>query len=67
MTAGDIHGKNAELEALGDAVERVEVEVKEDKVHGTIRPAAGVAREQVEERAKEILGQHTIRYTFHWE
>jgi len=62
----------AELEALGDAVERVEVEVKEDKVHGTlahitIRPAEGVTREQVEGRAKEILGQHTVRYTFHWE
>ncbi|MEW6333225.1 MAG: acyl-CoA synthetase [Thermodesulfobacteriota bacterium] len=56
-----------ELRALGDMVEKVQVEVGEDKVHGSlatllIEPACGVERKAIEQKISEILGNFTIRY-----
>lgn len=53
------------LKELGDMATSVEVDVMEDKVHGTraairIKPAAGVDAEAVEKRVKEILSLYTV-------
>lgn len=57
----------AELEALSDLVERLEVEVREDKIHGTTAylaatPAAGADEATIRARIDSILGRHTVRY-----
>ena len=56
-----------ELEALGDMAESVDIQVAEDKIHGSlatirVRPAAGVSGEEIEKRVDEILARYTIRY-----
>jgi fatty-acyl-CoA synthase len=56
-----------ELKALGHLAQSVEVEVGEDKVHGslariTLKSAPEVSRSQIEARVYEILALYTIRY-----
>jgi fatty-acyl-CoA synthase len=47
--------------------EEVAVEVGEDRVHGStavirVKGTAGVTKEAVEERVKEILARYTVHY-----
>jgi len=56
-----------ELEKLGQMVESVQVQVAEDKVHGTlalirIKAVPGVDQNEVKKRIKEILARYTIHY-----
>lgn len=56
-----------ELEALGDMVESVNVEVGEDKVHGTkvkirVKPAAGHDLAAIKDKIAEILARYTLYY-----
>jgi fatty-acyl-CoA synthase len=56
-----------ELNALGSLAESVEVEVGEDKIHGSmafisIKPAPEVSQSQIEARVDEILALYTIKY-----
>ncbi len=56
-----------ELKALGDMAESVNVQVGEDKLHGslatvTVKPAAGVSREAIEAKVDDILSRYTVRY-----
>ncbi len=56
-----------ELEALGELVASIHVEVSEDKVHGTkatihIKPHKGVDAETIEKRVPEILARYTVHY-----
>ena len=56
-----------ELEALGDMAENVEVQVAEDKIHGslatiTINTAEGISADEVKKRADELLGAFTFSY-----
>jgi fatty-acyl-CoA synthase len=58
---------HADLEELSDMAESVDVEVKEDKVHGTIaaitvKPAAGVDGQTIRDRIGAILGHYTVYY-----
>ena len=57
-----------ELEKLGQLVESVQVQVGEDKVHGTlasiqIKAAPNTEQDEIKKRITEILA----RYTIHWE
>jgi fatty-acyl-CoA synthase len=57
----------AELQALGDMAESVEIEVTEDKVHGClatirVKPAAGASQQEIEDKVESILTRYTIRY-----
>ena len=57
----------SELEGLCDLVESIDVDVREDKVHGTIayvaaRPAAGADHAELRERIEAVLGHYTVRY-----
>jgi len=57
----------SELEAISDLTERLEVDVREDKIHGTTAhlaatPAAGADEATIRGRIDSILGQHTVRY-----
>jgi fatty-acyl-CoA synthase len=57
----------SELEALCDWVGSIDVDVREDKVHGTIahvaaRPAAGTDPGELRERIDALLGHYTVRY-----
>ncbi len=57
-----------ELEALGDMAESVQVEVGEDKTHGTkveirVRPAANTSMESIEKKIAELLTRYTVHYT----
>jgi fatty-acyl-CoA synthase len=57
----------AELQALGDTAESVEVKVTEDKVHGClatirIKLAAGTSQQEIEEKVESTLTRFTIRY-----
>ncbi|MBI4766417.1 MAG: acyl-CoA synthetase [Deltaproteobacteria bacterium] len=56
-----------ELSALKGMVEKIEVLVTEDKVHGslvtiTITPSPGVSKETLRERVAEVLARYTVRY-----
>ena len=56
-----------ELEAIGDMVESVEVQVGEDKIHGsmatvTIKVAEGTDEDDVKKRVDELLGVFTVNY-----
>lgn len=58
---------DSELRTLGDMVESVDVEVGEDKVHGSlatvaIRAAGGVSTQEIERQVDAILGRFTVRY-----
>ncbi len=55
------------LQDLGDMAESVEVQVGEDKLHGslasiTIKPAVGVTPQAIEAKVDDILGHYTVRY-----
>jgi fatty-acyl-CoA synthase len=57
----------SEFEALRDQIESIDVEAREDKVHGTVahvavRPAAGTDPAGLREHIEAILGQFTVRY-----
>jgi len=57
----------AELEALGALAQSVEVQVGEDKVHGSlarikVKAAEGASRGDIEGKVAEILSRHTVRY-----
>jgi fatty-acyl-CoA synthase len=56
-----------ELEALGDMAENMEVQVTEDKIHGslatiTIKMAKGTSADDVKKRVDELLGAFTVSY-----
>ncbi len=56
-----------ELSALKELTDKIEVQVKEDKVHGslaciTITPAHGVSEKTIKEKAAGILAHYTVRY-----
>jgi len=56
-----------ELKALGDMALSVEVDVAEDKVHGTkaairIKQAQGADPEEIRKRVQEILARYTVRH-----
>jgi fatty-acyl-CoA synthase len=56
-----------ELSALKDLMDKFEVQVKEDKVHGslatiTVTPASGVSQQTIQEKVAEILAHYTVRY-----
>jgi len=58
---------DADLEELSDIAESVDVEVKEDKVHGTIaiitvKPAPGADEQTLRDRINSILGHYTEYY-----
>ena len=57
----------AELAALGDMAESVEVRAQEDKVHGTlarvvVKPAAGMDAAEGEARVRDLLARYPVRY-----
>jgi fatty-acyl-CoA synthase len=56
-----------ELEALTDMADTIEVQVGEDKIHGslatiTIKVAPGVSAVDVRKKADELLGAYTVKY-----
>lgn len=56
-----------ELSALKELTVNIDVQLKEDKVHGsvafiTITPAFGVSEETIKERVTGILSPYTVRY-----
>jgi fatty-acyl-CoA synthase len=56
-----------ELSALRELTAKIEVQVKEDKVHGslatiTVTPASGVSQQTIQEKVAEILAHYTVRY-----
>ena len=57
----------AELKALGDMADFVEITVDEDKVHGSmatlsIKAAPGVSQEKINDKVNEILARYTVKY-----
>jgi fatty-acyl-CoA synthase len=57
----------AELQALSDLVESIDVVVREEKTHGTtayltVLPAPGVDEATIRQRVDGILGHYTVRY-----
>jgi fatty-acyl-CoA synthase len=57
----------AELEALNDMVDSVEVSVAEDKVHGsiatiTVKVGPNTSNDMIAEKVKEILAPYTVKY-----
>ncbi|RJP24485.1 MAG: acyl-CoA synthetase [Candidatus Abyssobacteria bacterium SURF_5] len=57
----------ADLQAIKDLAQSVDVVVKEDKVHGTlaivtVKPAAGASIEKLRNEINSLLGQYTVRY-----
>lgn len=58
---------DAELKALGDMVDSIDVKVAEDKVHGslatlTIKSASGISEKEIKDRVNEILARYTVQY-----
>ncbi|WP_028326076.1 acyl-CoA synthetase [Desulfatirhabdium butyrativorans] len=56
-----------ELTALGSLIRKVDVQVGEDKVHGTlatfhVTPAEGVDPDMIREKIREILARYTVKY-----
>ena len=56
-----------ELETLGEMADSVDVQVTEDKVHGTkalirVKASEGVNAEALKKRVPEILARYTIHY-----
>ena len=57
----------AELEAMKDLTESLEIHVDQDRLHGSlakvkIKPASGVSREKIEDKVSDILGRFTFKY-----
>ena len=58
---------SSEMGDLSGAAEKVDIQVGEDKIHGTlaeikITPAAGVSKGVIEAKAMDILSNHTTRF-----
>ncbi len=58
---------DADLEALSELAESIEVTVKEDKIHGTVaiiavKPKATADEANIREHIDEILGHYTVHY-----
>jgi fatty-acyl-CoA synthase len=58
---------DAELKALGDMVDSIDVKVAEDKIHGslatlTIKSASGISEKEIKDRVNEILARYTVQY-----
>jgi fatty-acyl-CoA synthase len=58
---------DADVKAVSDLVESIEVDVREDKVHGTValitaKPKAGVDQKDLRRRIADILQQYTVHY-----
>ncbi len=56
------------LQELGDLVESAEVEVSEDKVHGsmasiTIQAGFGATEDQIKDKVDELLARYTVKYS----
>jgi fatty-acyl-CoA synthase len=56
------------LEELGDLAESVEVEVSEDKIHGslaaiTIQTGSGATEDQIKDKVDELLARFTVKYS----
>jgi fatty-acyl-CoA synthase len=48
--------------------ERIEVEVREDKIHGsiaeiTIKAAHGISTDEIQKRVEDILARYTVKYS----
>jgi fatty-acyl-CoA synthase len=61
-----------ELEALGEMAANVEVQVSEDKIHGTqatvsVQLAEGASKDDVKKRVDELLGAFTVSYNLNIE
>ena len=57
----------AELKALSNLVDSIDVKVAEDKVHGslatlTIKSASGISEKEIKDRVNEILARYTVQY-----
>jgi hypothetical protein len=55
------------LQELGDLAESVEVEVSEDKVHGSlaaikIQAGSGATEDQIKDKVDELLARYTVKY-----
>ncbi len=58
----------AELAALGEMAESIEVNVSEDKVYGsmasiTVKAASQVSEGQIKDKMNEILARYTVKYS----
>ena len=56
-----------ELEVLGDMIERMDIQVGEDKIHGalaliTIKPALSAKKVEIRLRIEELLAAYTTQY-----
>jgi len=56
-----------ELQALVDLAEKIEVEVNEDKIHGsmaeiTIKAAQGVPADDIRRKVEDILARYTVKH-----
>jgi len=61
----------AELKALGEMAANVEVQVGEDKIHGTqaevtVQVAEGVSEDDVKQKVAELLGAFTVSYNLNF-
>jgi fatty-acyl-CoA synthase len=57
----------AELQALNDRVQKIDVSVNEDKIHGaiaeiTLTPSAGVDADDIKAAADDALARYTVKY-----
>ena len=57
----------AELQALGDLVKKIEIEVNEDKIHGsmaeiTIKAAQGLPADDIRRKVEDILARYTVKH-----
>jgi len=57
----------AELQAIGELAERIEVAVTEDKIHGSlaeisIKAAPGVSADEIKQKGEDILARYTVAY-----
>jgi len=66
------HVYRKDIEALGDIVERVDVAVSEDKIHGSlakiiVKPKSGIAVADIEEEIRATLARYTIKFELSFE
>ena len=57
----------AELQALGELAETIDVAVKEDKIHGSvaeiaIKAAPGVSTDEIRQKVENILARYTVKH-----
>ncbi|MBT7889472.1 MAG: acyl-CoA synthetase, partial [Deltaproteobacteria bacterium] len=56
-----------DLQALGDMVEQIDIEIGEDKIHGslaviTVKAAQSAEKDKIRRRVDELLAAYTTRY-----